>query len=44
MRNNRSQYTKEYKIESACLDSRVMQTHFYLGYLSHDEFEKMNVA
>ena len=44
MRNNRSQYTKECKIEAACLNSRVMQTHFYLGYLSHDECEKKNVA
>ena len=44
MRNNRSQYTKECEIEAARLNSRVMQTHLYLGYLSHDEFEKKNVA
>ena len=44
MGNNRSQYTKEYKIEATRLNSRIMQTHFHLGYLSHDEFEKKNVA
>ena len=33
MGNNRSQYTKECKIEAARLNSRVMQTHFYLGYI-----------
>ena len=44
MPNNRSQYTKECKIEAVRLNSKVMQPHFYLGYLSHDEYEKMNVA
>jgi hypothetical protein len=44
MRNNRSQYMKECKIEAARLNSRVMQAHFYLCYLSHDEYEKKNVA
>ena len=32
------------QIEAARLNSRVMQTHFYLGYLSPDEYEKKNVA
>jgi hypothetical protein len=44
MRNNGSQYTKECKIEAARSNSRVMQTHFYLDYLSDDEYEKKNVA
>ena len=44
MGNNRSPYMKECKIEAVGLNSRVMQTHFYLGYLSPDEYEKKNVA